>query len=106
MAKFTSGADLVSSRGLGPSGRPPPATVAAAAKGEKYVYEPLEFVVEGPDPPTESQVARKKYGAHIRAAEPREKAAGYTEDVAALRAIQEAMCGLYFSAAALPAADL
>jgi len=101
VAKFSSGADLVSSRGLGPSsGRPPPAPVVA--KGEKYVYEPLDFVVEGPAPPAESQVGRKKYGAHIRAAEPKEKAAGYTEDVAALRAIQEAMCGLYFSAAAMP----
>ena len=65
-----------------------------------YVYVPLEFTVEGPAPPTESQVARKKYGAHIRPAEVKEKAAGYTEDVAALRAVQEAMCGLYFSAAA------
>ena len=41
-----------------------------------------------------------KYGAHVRQAEPRERAAGYTEDMAALRAVQDAMCGLYFSAAA------
>jgi len=101
VAKFSSGADLAASRGLAPSsggrGAPAPPVVA---KGEKYVYEPLEFLVEGPDPPTESQVAKKKYGAHIRAAETKEVAAGYTENVAALRAVQEAMCGLYFSAAA------
>ena len=41
-----------------------------------------------------------RYGAHVRQAEPRERAAGYTEDMAALRAVQDAMCGLYFSAAA------
>ena len=99
VAKFSSGADLAASRGLAPSsGRAPAPPVVA--KGEKYVYEPLEFLVEGPDPPTESQVAKKKYGAHIRAAETKEVAAGYTENVAALRAVQEAMCGLYFSAAA------
>ena len=102
VAKFTTGADLVAARGT-TSGSAASALrnpVPVNVMGEKYVYSPLEFVVEGPAPPTEAEVARKKFGAHIRAADAKEQAAGYTENVAALRALQEAMCGLYFSAAA------
>jgi len=101
VAKFTTGADLVAARGTTSGSaasalRVPPVNVL----GEKYLYTPLDFPVEGPAPPTEAEVSRKKFGAHIRAADPKERAAGYTENMAALRSIQEAMCGLYFSAAA------
>jgi len=97
VAKFTSGADLAASRG-DHQRHLPAATQAANVQGERYVWQPLEQLVEGPSPPHPDDLAR--YGAHVRQAEPRERAAGYTEDMAALRAVQDAMCGLYFSAAA------
>ena len=95
VAKFTSGADIAAASRMN-VGRS--TTTTANAEGKKYVYKPLDFYVEGPDPPSEKDIAAKKFYAHVRTAESRETAAGYTQNMSCLRAIQEAMCGLYFSA--------
>jgi len=100
-AKFTSGADIAAASRLN-AGRSSAmaSSIAPQVEGKKYLHTPVDFFVEGPDPPTEDEVAAKKFNAHIRPADAKEKAAGYVENMACLRAVQEAMCGLYFSAAA------
>ncbi len=66
-------------------------------EAKPFVYEELVLNFDGPEPPlSEEIVYRNKYSRHIRAAEAWEKAAGYRESIGALRAIQEAMSGLYF----------
>ena len=45
----------------------------------------------------EGEVEQKRFNQHIRPAEAFEKAAGYVESMGALRALQEAMSGLYFN---------
>ena len=53
---------------------------------------------DGPLPPLdEGEVEQKRFNQHIRPAEAFEKAAGYVESMGALRALQEAMSGLYFN---------
>nr|CAG4652100.1 EOG090X0BPM [Triops cancriformis] len=60
-----------------------------------YRYAPpvLEFM--GPEPPTEYLLA-PNYTVNIRAATLTEKAGGYCETISCLRALQEAMSGLYY----------
>lgn len=66
-------------------------------EGLPYVYEEISQEFDGPSPPiSEAEVNRQKYDVHIRPADESEKAAGYQESMAALRALQEAMSGLYF----------
>ncbi len=68
-------------------------------EGKPYVYEEIQPDYEGPLPPnSEDEVQDKSYDRHIRPAEAFEKAAGYMESMGALRALQEAMSGLYFEA--------
>nr|CAG4644234.1 EOG090X0BPM [Lepidurus arcticus] len=60
-----------------------------------YRYTPpvLEFM--GPEPPTEDRLA-PNYTTNVRAATLAEKAGGYCETISCLRALQEAMSGLYY----------
>ena len=62
------------------------------------MYEIPEINFDGPLPPLdEAEVEQKRFNQHIRPAEVFEKAAGYVESMGALRALQEAMSGLYFN---------
>ena len=65
-------------------------------EGTPFIYEPLNAYYEGPTPPSWDEIRNDGYYKHIRPAEPGEKAAGYVENIACWRALQEAMCGLYF----------
>jgi hypothetical protein len=61
-----------------------------------YVYQPVEMFCEGPvlsSTPSDLQVYRK----HVRTAEGFEKAGGYHEDIACVRALQEGLAGLFFA---------
>jgi hypothetical protein len=66
-------------------------------EAKPFIYEEVPMVFEGPMPPIDLvSVAKNNFCKHIRPAEDFEKAAGYVESIGALRALQEAMCGLYF----------
>jgi len=66
-------------------------------EAKPFVYQEIVLSFEGPDPPAnEDEVRNHNFNAHIRPAEDCEKAAGYQESIGALRALQEAMSGLYF----------
>jgi len=71
---------------------------AVIIEAKPYVYEIPEINFDGPLPPLdEAEVEQKRFNQHIRPAEVFEKAAGYVESMGALRALQEAMSGLYFN---------
>ena len=71
---------------------------AVIIEAKPYVYESPEMNFDGPLPPLdEAEVEQKRFNQHIRPAEVFEKAAGYVESMGALRALQEAMSGLYFN---------
>ena len=66
-------------------------------EAKPFIYEEIVMSFEGPEPPAnEVEVVNQQFNRHIRAAEVHEKAAGYQESIGALRALQEAMSGLYF----------
>ena len=92
-AQFTSAADFAKAR---KDYMKEPKT--KIIEGKLFVYEAPEQQFEGPLPPlNESEVVSKRFNQHIRPAEGFEKAAGYVESIGALRALQEAMSGLYFN---------
>lgn len=75
------------------SGAPQPQFIEA----KPFQYEKMELVFDGPEPPLDEQsVENDRFNKHIRPAEAFEKAAGYVESIGALRALQEAMSGLYY----------
>jgi len=61
-----------------------------------FVYEDLDLPMMGPDSLSESQLEDQGYINHIRAASETERAGGYVEMLGCLRAVREAMAGLYF----------
>ena len=61
----------------------------------KYTGPVFEYL--GPSPPTNDALRTKKYCANIRAASSAECAGGYTEAMSCLRALQEAMAGLFYN---------
>ena len=66
-------------------------------EAKPFVYQEIELSFEGPEPPAnEDEVRNQQFNIHIRPAEEQERAAGYQESIGALRALQEAMSGLYF----------
>lgn len=73
-------------------------TKISNVEGEPFVYQELVIDFEGPAPPSEIEVKQHNFGVHVRPAEIHEQAAGYFEEIACLRSLQDAMSGLYFSA--------
>nr|CAG4638680.1 EOG090X0BPM [Cyclestheria hislopi] len=61
-----------------------------------YKYKPSIFENLGPTPPSMDSLESKKYFVNIRAATVVERAGGYTEALSCYRALQEAMCGLFY----------
>ena len=98
VAKYASGADVAaaSRAAMGNSQISLTQNNPVSDGGNPYIYEPLHTYYEGPTPPTWDEVKDEGYYRHIRPAEAGEKAAGYVENIACLRVLQEAMCGLYF----------
>lgn len=64
-------------------------------EGPLYEYEEPELVLNGPAVPSLNAVELKKYTKHIRAEGPSERAGGFQSKISCLRALQEAMQGLY-----------
>nr|CAG4641135.1 EOG090X0BPM [Eulimnadia texana] len=65
---------------------------------ELPLYKYVEYNVDlmGPVPPHMDHLGEKGYFANIRAASAVDKAGGYTEKLSCYRALQEAMCGLFY----------
>lgn len=69
--------------------------VPKVEEGPLYVYTPLTVSFDGPNPPDATEIETKGYIQHIRGENASEKAAGYKSNIACLRALQEALQGLY-----------
>jgi len=63
---------------------------------EPFVYEEPDLDFMGPLPPNFETIKSVGYVKNIRSANKTEQAGGYVESLGCLRAVQEAMAGLYF----------
>jgi len=68
----------------------------AVVEDEPYAYEEFEMVFCGPHPPSVLELSERGYINNIRPATGAERAGGYVEMLGCMRAVQEAMAGLYF----------
>ncbi|XP_014243363.1 CDK-activating kinase assembly factor MAT1 [Cimex lectularius] len=64
-------------------------------EGPLFIYEEPEFISDGPMPPR-WQDLNGRYLKHVREANIDELAGGYTSNISCMRALQEAVVGLYF----------
>ncbi|XP_011497030.1 PREDICTED: CDK-activating kinase assembly factor MAT1 [Ceratosolen solmsi marchali] len=64
-------------------------------EGPIYHYIPITQEIEGPIPPVWGELKIQGYISHVRAASEGERAGGFGSNIACLRALQEAMAGLY-----------
>lgn len=64
-------------------------------EGPAFVYKPVEQEVEGPRPPTWQEMESRGYVTHVRTETQSDRAGGFKSNIACLRALQEAMAGLY-----------
>ncbi|KAK3916224.1 CDK-activating kinase assembly factor MAT1 [Frankliniella fusca] len=63
-----------------------------------FHYEAPTRIFDGPAPPTLLDVDQNGYLNHIRTASEEERAGGYNSNISCLRALEEAMSGLYYRA--------
>lgn len=70
--------------------------VKKSAEPPPYEYKPLIIDILGPPAPTSEELDDYGYLNHIREVEDQEKAGGFESKLACERAIQSALCGLYF----------
>lgn len=64
-------------------------------EGPLFEYVEPEFTLNGPTVPSLEAIEARKYTKHIRAEGPSERAGGFQSKISCLRALQEAMQGLY-----------
>lgn len=69
--------------------------VPKVEEGPLYSYTPIRQQIEGPTPPGWRELQSRGYVSHIRNESQAERAGGFKAHVACLRALQEAMAGLY-----------
>lgn len=70
-------------------------SVPKIEEGPLYSYTPIRQQIEGPLPPNWRELQARGYVSHIRNECQVERAGGFRAHVACLRALQEAMAGLY-----------
>ena len=61
-----------------------------------FVYQPPVLDLNGPLPPSAEDIKKKGFLKHIRSATTAERAGGYSEITSCMRALQEAMSGLFY----------
>lgn len=71
------------------------ATIPKFEEGPMYTYVPIKQDFEGPEPPTAEKIGSRGYLAHVREPLPAAKSGGFVSIITCLRALQEAMSGLY-----------
>ncbi|XP_043248477.1 CDK-activating kinase assembly factor MAT1 [Colletes gigas] len=64
-------------------------------EGPLYSYVPIRQSTDGPTPPGWRELQARGYVSHVRGESSAERAGGFKAHVACLRALQEAMAGLY-----------
>ena len=64
--------------------------------GERYFYRAPEYHTLGPSAPSASTAELDSFTAHMRSATDSERASGYSERLPCVRALREAMSGLFF----------
>lgn len=64
-------------------------------EGPLYVYKPQTFATDGPIPPTSEEINSEGYKSHVRTETEQELAGGFISSIACMRALQEALTGLY-----------
>jgi len=64
-------------------------------EGPLYVYKSVTILPDGPRPPVEEDFDNMGYNSHIRAETDQERAGGFTSNLACMRALQDALAGLY-----------
>ncbi|XP_011303096.1 CDK-activating kinase assembly factor MAT1 [Fopius arisanus] len=60
-----------------------------------YNYTPIPMEIDGPTPPALREIISRGYINHVRTETSAERAGGFKASIACLRALQEAMAGLY-----------
>lgn len=70
-------------------------SVPKVEEGPLYAYSPIRQQIDGPSPPGWRELQSRGYVSHIRNESQTERAGGFKAHVACLRALQEAMSGLY-----------
>ncbi|XP_012262474.1 CDK-activating kinase assembly factor MAT1 [Athalia rosae] len=69
--------------------------VPKVEEGPVFVYHSIEQEVEGPQPPSWQEMESRGYVTHVRTETQADRAGGFKSNIACLRALQEAMAGLY-----------
>lgn len=64
-------------------------------EGPAFVYKPMVFVTDGPEPPSTIDLEIKGYINHVRSESEQERAGGFKSNIACMRALQDALSGLY-----------
>ncbi|XP_072742809.1 CDK-activating kinase assembly factor MAT1 [Anoplolepis gracilipes] len=70
-------------------------SVPKIEEGPLYSYTPIRQQIEGPSPPGWREIQTRGYVSHVRSECDVDRAGGFKAHVACLRALQEAMAGLY-----------
>ncbi|XP_050455018.1 CDK-activating kinase assembly factor MAT1 [Cataglyphis hispanica] len=70
-------------------------SVPKIEEGPLYSYTPIRQQIEGPSPPGWREIQARGYVSHVRSECEVDRAGGFKAHVACLRAMQEAMAGLY-----------
>jgi len=73
-----------------------PRLITQLPEDDPYIYDELEAEFLGPKPPKFRVLDEEGFTTNIRSANTTERAGGYVESIGCLRAVQEAMAGLYF----------
>ncbi|ENN81238.1 CDK-activating kinase assembly factor MAT1 [Dendroctonus ponderosae] len=63
--------------------------------GPTYQYTPIVVDLDGPQPPSDENIASGGFMNHIRMETEQERAGGFKTNIACIRALQESMMGLY-----------
>ncbi|KAF5307181.1 hypothetical protein FQR65_LT00697 [Abscondita terminalis] len=64
-------------------------------EGPLYMYKSQSIISDGPEPPAEEDLVKVGYTAHIRSETEQERAGGFVSNIACMRALQDALAGLY-----------
>ncbi|GLG97568.1 hypothetical protein R5R35_011841 [Gryllus longicercus] len=64
-------------------------------EGVPFIYSAMEIETDGPEPPHWHDIEKTGYVKNVRSETDQERAGGYQANIACLRALQEALLGLY-----------
>lgn len=71
-------------------------------EGPLFVYKSPTLISDGPKPPNDEEISNCGYIKHVRSETEQEKAGGFVSNIACLRALHDALFGLYHVSAKRP----